>query len=59
MTRVGPRRPGTVRRRVGVIALLALVVGVGGYVPLALLSPLAPAAADVAEYAAPDEQSPT
>ena len=30
------------------VALLALVVAVGGYVPLALLSPLAPAAADVA-----------
>ena len=54
----GRRRPGVVRRRVGVIALLALVVAVGGYVPLALLSPLAPAAADVAAYTAPAEASP-
>jgi D-alanyl-D-alanine carboxypeptidase (penicillin-binding protein 5/6) len=42
---------------VGVIALLALVVAVGGYVPLTLLSPLAPAAADVAAYTAPAEPS--
>ncbi|WAC50060.1 D-alanyl-D-alanine carboxypeptidase family protein [Frigoribacterium sp. SL97] len=54
----GRRRPGVVRRRVGVVALLALVIAVGGYVPLALLSPLAPAAADVASYAAPAEEAP-
>ena len=58
MTRVGRRRPRVLVRRAGVASLLALVVAIGGYVPLALLSPLAPAAADVATYSAPVGSSP-
>ncbi|WP_423924069.1 D-alanyl-D-alanine carboxypeptidase family protein [Frigoribacterium sp. 2-23] len=52
------RRRALRRRGPGLIALLALVVAVGVYLPLTLATPLAPAAAETARYQAPQESSP-
>nr|BFF14081.1 hypothetical protein GCM10025699_53840 [Microbacterium flavescens] len=57
-SRPGSRRPGTRRRRIGVAAVLAVVLAAGAYVPLALLSPVAPAAASAEQYTAPTPAAP-
>lgn len=57
-SRPGSRRPGTRRRRIGVAAVLAVVLAAGAYVPLALLSPVAPAAASAEQYTAPTTAAP-
>lgn len=53
--RRSPSRPRYVRRRIGLAALLVLLVGAGVYFPATLLAPIQPASAVVTSFKAPAE----